>query len=46
MRHSNHPMENIAFWGNYVSISKLSDRQTISSKEVKFDMKKVQSEIF
>ena len=46
MRHSNHPMENIAFWGNYVSISKLSDRQTISSKEVKFDMNKAQSEIF
>ena len=46
MHHSNHLMENIAFWGNYVSISKLSDRQTISSKEVKSDMKKVQSEIF
>ena len=46
MRHSNYPMENIAFWGNYVFISKLSDRQTISSKEVKSDMKIVQSEIF
>ena len=46
MRHSNHPMENIAFWGNYISISKLSDRQTISCKGVKFYMKKVQPEIF
>ena len=46
MRHSNHPMENIAFWGNYVTISKLSDRQTISSNEAKFEIKKVQSEIF
>ena len=46
MRHSNHPMENIAFWGNYVFISKLSDRQTILSKKVRPDMKKVLSEIF
>ena len=46
MRRSNHLKKNICFWGKYISISKLSGRQTISCKGLKSCVKKVQSEIF